>query len=255
MLPVMIELYKRLERVKEAKCEEDRLLRLRERLEIEIQRLSHQPTQDEELLAKCFAEMRALDLRLDDLEELTEGSSDDLRKKILDSISPNEKGLLILQDIHLFVHLEEETSRLEAESKLLLSHLNALFEQRERVKKRSLLSYIFGSNPHATINQAMKGATDVVKKQSEHLALLVDHPKARELLKTYLKSYLETLKTLESALQGGWSFEKIDQTFSQHHQELERLVALIQEEKSALKAQRLAEEAQLDRWIFSVLDT
>lgn len=244
--------FKRLEEVKQAKLEEERLLKLRERLEIEITQLERAGG-SETLLEKCTQEKRALDHRLDELEELTCHSPAQIREELLKGLQERKEGEKILQEINQFQDLENRLTAAGVEGALLESHLNALIENRERVKKRSVLSYIFGTNPNAAIQIALREGAESAKKLEEEIPPLLSHSATRAQFASDLKRLQTLLKKLIDESSSGWSFPKIDETFTPFRSELAELIQLISDEKSALKAQRLAEEAQFDRWISSLV--
>ena len=143
---------------------------------------------------------------------------------------------------------KEEAVLLQALTKLQ-ELLQQIFQQREHVKKRGILSYIFGKNPNLAISKLLEEITSLADKTLilfQNLTLL----QSTSLFLEYpLSNTVDTIHTLSNLNNNQWNFKIIDAKFQPTDQKL-LLLILSLKEKQKEQLHTIAEiEKTISDWI------
>lgn len=194
-----------LDHAKKAFIKWNSLIKKREELEYQIEKmqLGSKGNQELALLKKRLIE---LDTLLDHLEEHSPEKIEDLENQLIDSILslyPQER----IEYENLLQALSDSTLQLE-KLRLIQKSLNNInlllqkaLEARHRVRRRGILSYIFGANPNQVISQHLHA----IDKDIEFILPELDSHSHQDLSVFLIE--------LQKECKQRWGFRKIDNFF------------------------------------------
>lgn len=231
------QLKKELDHVKKALIKWNSLMMKREELEVKIEqkRLENDMDPELKLLKK---HLRELDTLLDHLEEHSPDKMAQLEEKLIASILLDPSLRKEYEEIIYSLEQTKQKSKSLDRIYQILAHLHALLkevlEARQMIRKRGILSYIFGANPNQIISQHLHAIDEQI-----HLILpLIDDPK--------LDTFLQNLQK-ESRLR--WGFKKIDTVFEEAYVLLEQTLMHFQQELKTNDEQLEEIELLRQNWI------
>ncbi|GEM_PF-3003899 len=222
------------------------LLEHRLRLEATPQRSEEEET----LLQKTRQAVSDIDHEIDHLEELTEHSPSDLRRKLIQELlkhSPNERLSDLQHEYHSLLLLEDELQTALAQLGKISEDFNTLEQVQESVKRQNILSYIFGKNPNMVAGKALTNLAALSEVEIKRMETLCSYPNSRERLQEILQSYRDLLQSLYTFSHSKWNFKTV-RTFLEENR-LESHQNKIERELKMLKNMRSFHEAEIDRWI------
>lgn len=194
-------------------AKQNTLLLRREELEVEINKLEAQHAK-QALLKELKAKRQQIDHVLDSLEDFSEERVDVLRHLLREkTIELYPERALLYEELN---HLKKKTlffQELSLHLTTLLSFLVKARESREKIKRRGILSYIFGENPTVAISTNLEAAG----LQAKRLAELLKGDQNEPLLALLHKLHEECKKP--------WGFNRIDTFFIPAENELVRFLA------------------------------
>ena len=230
--------------------EEARLSEFREKLESEITVLEHDIQEShykheeieskKRLTSECQAKMLEIDHILDELEEWTEEKVVAITVELISLILQlHPEQQLAYNDLFSRLndanHMEIHYKTIESHLNQIIAALNTMITKRGEVKKRGVLSYIWGPNPNVIIGRSLKEVCDTAE------ACLTCEPQS-EVIR-------DELKELMGHCKGRWGFRTIDKVFIPAKQSLTGHREDIGQKRDQLKTEIQDLETQMRAWI------
>lgn len=198
------------------------LIQKREELECQIEKmqLGHNSKQELPFLKK---RLRELDTLLDHLEEHSPEKIENLENQLVDHILSQHPELHVeyegLQEALTHINMQLENLALIHKSLNNVKELlQRALEARQRVRRRGILSYIFGANPNQVISQHLHA----IDEQIAHILPELNSDSHRD--------FSVFLIELQKECKQRWGFHKIDNFFGPASEFLTSFIKKMDEE-------------------------
>ncbi len=224
---------------------QDQLLRKREELEIEIEKLEQShlfvPSDKKSFLKEMKSKRQQIDTILDMLDEDNDQKISRLRTLI------KEKTLTLYPErLATFVTLSRELDSIKSEKLLvqevslqitsLIAILSKALEARQKIKRLGLFSYIFGENPTITISIHLKNA----ETQAGLLLSLFSEQLIDNL------PFTQFLNIFQEECRKRWSFKHIDTFVFKAEKQLQQFLIESEEKRELISEKYRKKHKELD---------
>jgi len=239
------------------------LIQKREELEFQIEKIknSFKLEENKKLLeSPSFLDLKKhlkeLDHLLDYLEDYSHDRCEQLENmliiKIL-SIDPDERT----------TYERIENSLMDIENKILtykgiyemIDIIDNLFQQifnaRQQVRRRGILSYIFGVNPNATISLHLHA----IQKQIDYILPLIRESSSTSSVPFENEDLYSFFIKLQNECNNRWGFTKIDHYFVNAHGHLKQFSRKMKEQLQKHRSEKVEMIEHKEKWILKKLES
>lgn len=213
-------------------------------------------TQAEELKKELDAsnlQLKKIDQNLDRLEDLDDKHLIEVRNNLIQALLkafpeelPNYENLC--REMSHFQAIESENNTLLKFHCRIIHLLEIIKEVRAAIKRRWILSYLFGANPNIQITQSIQAILSLIEMDTPKL-LDIQHHSRDEQTKALASDSLKLAAQLKIDSQKRWSYRHIDKHLLQDLGEFHNLAKLIETRTIEIKEARLALELDLEKWL------
>lgn len=167
------------------------------------------------LLKNLKDKKRELDDLLDNLELITEDTIAELENRLMDEILKQNPGQRqALDEIQRGIkNVEAKQKALETTCQVyekLEEHIRQVLDTRQDIKRRGILSYIFGPSPNWIISKQLQSAEALISSVLPKLQELSSSAASDEALLQGYKESLEFLEKLREDCTKRWGFAHLD---------------------------------------------
>ena len=230
----------------------DPLLQQREELQNQtdilaqqVEQLMRDPSplleQKKDLLHQVKKKKTQLDHLLDEMEEMSLENVEDLRKQLAEKViqlhpEKRERYIELLASLENNASQQTETTYQLTLCNQLIHLLEGMLEVRQQIRRRGILSYIFGTNPTMAITQY---------KQAAELLTTTALPRVTDnALTTFLKEF-------QGHCQQRWSFGRLDTFFTKALEEAKTFQEHFASQQKILSQTNKALKLSLDTFLMN----
>lgn len=204
-------------------------------------------------LEAATSQLKKIDQNLDRLEDLDEKQLAEIRDNLIRSLLktfPEDLPFYetLCREMERLQAIESETHTLLKFHHRIIQLLEAIKNVRAQIKKRWILSYLFGANPNIQITQSIQGLLSLIEMDTPKL-LDIQQLGHDEQTKTLAAASLKLASQLKVDGQKRWGYRHIDNHLLKRLNDFHDLAKLVETKEIEIKEARLAQELSLENWL------